>query len=185
MRRIWLRARKLLPISRMAAAVGVVAGSALVGGVQLVGATTSSGDRAIFEPLNPVRILDTRSGIGTVGGSTAPIGPQGAIDLQVTGAGGVPDDATAVVMNVTYTEATADGFLTIWPSGETRPTVSNLNTAPGGTQPNLVTVKLGAGGKVSIFNFAARRTCWRTSPVTTAATTSMTVITRRPRSTLV
>jgi hypothetical protein len=80
MRRIWLRARKLLPISRVtvAAAVGVVAGSALVGGVQLVGATKSSGDRAIFEPLNPVRILDTRSGIGTVGGSTAPIGPQGA-----------------------------------------------------------------------------------------------------------
>jgi hypothetical protein len=138
----------------LAAAVGVVAGSALVGGVQLVGATTSSGDRAIFEPLSPARILDTRSGIGTVGGSAAPIGPGGAIDLQVTGAGGVPDDATAVVMNVTYTEATAAGFLTIWPSGETRPTVSNLNTVPGGTQPNLVTVKLGTGGKVSIFNFA-------------------------------
>ena len=32
--------------------------------------------------------------------------------------------------------------------------MSNLNTVPGGTQPNLVTVKLGAGGKVSIFNFA-------------------------------
>jgi hypothetical protein len=138
----------------VAAAIGVIAGAVVVGGVQLVGATTSSGDRAIFEPLTPVRILDTRNGTGTVGGSTAPLGPSGAIDLQVTGAGGVPSDATAVVMNVTYTEATAAGFLTVWPSGEARPTVSNLNTLPGGTQPNLVTVKLGADGKVSIFNFA-------------------------------
>ena len=72
----------------LAAAVGVVAGSALVGGVQLVGATTSSGERAIFEPLSPARILDTRSGVGTVGGATAPIGPGVAIDLQVSGAGG-------------------------------------------------------------------------------------------------
>jgi hypothetical protein len=155
-RNIWSHVRKGGRISQvtLAAAIGVVAGAALVGGVQLAGATTSSGDRAIFEPLNPVRILDTRNGTGTVGGSTAPIGPGGAIDLQVTGAGGVPTDATAVVMNVTYTQATAASFLTVWPSGQPRPTVSNLDTVPGGTQPNLVTVKLGAGGKVSIFNFA-------------------------------
>src|SRR5205823_7125872 len=118
------RVRGLWPLSRVtvAAAVGVVVGSVVVGAVQLVGATTSSGDRAIFEPLSPVRILDTRDGTGTVGGSTAPLGPGGALDLQVTGVGGVPSDATAVVMNVTYTEATAPGFVTIWPSGETRPT---------------------------------------------------------------
>jgi hypothetical protein len=153
---MWKRVRSLLAVSRvaLAAALGVIAGSLLLGTIQWVGATSSSGDRAIFEPLSPTRILDTRDGTGTAGGSTAPIGAGGVIDLQVTGAGGVPADATAVVMNVTYTEATAPGYLTIWPSGEPRPTVSNLNTQPGGTQPNLVTVKLSSEGKVSIFNFA-------------------------------
>ena len=92
MTKVLSRARGLWPLSRVtvAAAIGVVAGAVVVGGFQLVGATTSSGDRAIFEPLSPVRILDTRNGTGTVGGSTAPLGPSGAIDLQVTGAGGVP-----------------------------------------------------------------------------------------------
>jgi hypothetical protein len=156
LRKLWLRARALVPASRItvATALGVVLGALVVGGAQWVSATTSSGDRAIFEPLDPVRILDTRSGVGTVGGLIAPLGPGGTIDLQVTGAGGVPDDATAVVMNVTYTNATAAGFVTVWPSGTSRPIVSNLNTQPGNTQPNLVTVKLGANGKVSIFNFA-------------------------------
>ena len=120
MRKLVTRVGGLWPLSRVtvAAAIGVVAGSVVVGAVQLVGATTSSGDRAIFEPLSPARILDTRDGTGTVGGSTAPLGPGAAINLQVTGAGGVPSDATAVVMNVTYTDATAPGFLTIWPSGK-------------------------------------------------------------------
>ena len=137
-----------------APAVGFVAGSVLFGAAQWVGATTSSGDRAIFEPLSPARILDTRIGTGTVGGSQAPLPPGGAIDLQVVGAGGVPADATAVILNLTYTGATAVSFLPVWPSGESRPAASNLNTVPGGTQPNLVTVKLGAGGKVSIYNDA-------------------------------
>ena len=138
----------------LAAAVGVVAGSLLMGATGWVGAATTSPDRSLFVPLSPVRILDTRIGLGTAASSTAPLGPGGAINLQVAGAGGVPVGATAVVMNVTYTQATAAGFLTVWPAGQPRPNVSNLNTQPGGTQPNLVTVKLGSGGQVSIFNFA-------------------------------
>ena len=154
--RLLQRVHELARISRVAVAagVGLVAGAVLVGTVHWVGATTSSGDRAIFEPITPTRILDTRDGTGTVGGATAPIGPSGAIDVAVTGVAGIPADATAVVMNVTYTEATAAGFITVWPSGLPRPVVSNLNTMPGGTQPNLVTVKLGTTGKVSIFNSA-------------------------------
>lgn len=136
------------------AAVGVVLGGVILGGAGLVTAATSSGDRAIFEPLDPQRILDTRIGLGTVANSTAPIGEGDAIDLRVAGVGGVPADATAVVMNVTYTAATADSYLTVWPSGQPRPAASNLNTKAGSTAPNLVTVKLGVNGSVSIFNFA-------------------------------
>ncbi len=136
----------------VAALLGGFVASATFGGAHLVLASTSAGPRAIFESLPPTRILDTRTGLGTVGGSKVPLGSGGAIDLQVTGVGGVPADAVSVVMNVTYTQATKTGYLTVWPSGDTRPTASNLNTVPKGTAPNLVTVKLGSGGKVSIYN---------------------------------
>jgi hypothetical protein len=104
-----------------------------------------------FHPLAPARILDTRSGVGA---PAARVGPGGTIDLQVTGAGGVPRGATAVVMNVTVTEPSAGGFLTTWPASERRPLASNLNYVAGQTVPNLVTAKLGAGGRVSLFNAA-------------------------------
>ena len=73
--------------------------------------------------------------------------------LQVTRARvtQVPTDASAVVLNVTGTGATADGFLTVWPCGQPQPTASNLNLRTGGTAPNLVIVKLGDGGKVCLF----------------------------------
>jgi subtilisin family serine protease len=103
-----------------------------------------------YTALSPARILDTRNGTG---GKLGPLGPAGSYALQVSGAGGVPaSGVAAVVMNVTVTGPTNPGFLTAWPTGAARPTISNLNFVPGQTVPNLVTVKLGAGGKVSLFN---------------------------------
>ena len=58
----------------------------------------------------------------------------------------------AVALNVTVTEPTAPSFLTAWPAGETRPLASNLNYETGVTVPNMVVVKVGAGGKVNLFN---------------------------------
>jgi hypothetical protein len=66
----------------------------------------------------------------------------------------MPSNATAVVLNVTATETTAPSFLTVWPAGEARPTASNLNWVAGQTVPNLVTAKLGQGGRLSIYNLA-------------------------------
>ena len=81
------------------------------------------------------------------------LGPGGTLDLQVTGRGGVPDaGVSSVVLNVTVTEPTATSFLTAWPAGMARPLASNLNYVAGQTVPNLVTVKVGEGGKVSLYN---------------------------------
>ncbi len=108
--------------------------------------TASAGDR--YHPLTPSRILDTRSGSG-------PLGASSAIALQVTGRGGVPATGVgAVVMNVTVTGPTAMSYLTVFPDGEAMPLASNLNFAAGDTVPNLVTAKLGAGGRVDFFNAA-------------------------------
>ena len=74
-------------------------------------------------------------------------------ELNVTGVGGVPPTgATAVVLNVTVDAPLTSGFITAWPSGEAQPTVSNLNYVAGQTVPNLVTVKVGANGKVNLYN---------------------------------
>ena len=98
----------------------------------------------------PERILDTRSDLGTA----ALVGPRQVIELQVAGVGGVPPvgQAEAVVLNVTSTGSDTPSFVTVWPTGEPRPNASNLNTEPGQDTPNLVIAKLGAGGKVSIYN---------------------------------
>ena len=105
-----------------------------------------------YTPLTPARILDTRVGTG---GISAPLGPGATVDVQVTGRGGVPaSGVSTVVMNVTVTGPTADGYLTVYPSGAARPNASSLNFTPGKTVPNLVVVKLGTGGRVAAFNSA-------------------------------
>ena len=74
-------------------------------------------------------------------------------ELNVAGVGGVPPTgATAVVLNVTADAPITSGYVTAWPSGEDQPPVSNLNYFPGQTVPNLVTVKIGANGRVNLFN---------------------------------
>ncbi len=99
-----------------------------------------------FDPLTPVRILDTReSGL-------VELGPGESRDIQVSGLGGVPPGAGAVVMNVTAVDPTGFGHLTLFPADATLPTASNLNFRPGQTVPNLVMVRLSPDGKVTIHN---------------------------------
>jgi hypothetical protein len=115
---------------------------------------------APYHPVSPARICDTRpaaqSGItdactgNTLGAGTNPE----TITVQVAGNGGVPVGATAVVANVTVTNPTAQGYLTVYPAGGTRPLASNLNFAAGETVPNLVTVPLSSSGAISIYNAA-------------------------------
>jgi hypothetical protein len=104
-----------------------------------------------LQALTPVRILDTRSGNGA---PPAPLGPQQVLELQVATRGGVPANASAVVMNVTATDANALGFITVWPAGVGRPEASNINTVPGRPSPNLVITRLGTNGKVDLYNSA-------------------------------
>ncbi|HEY6596313.1 MAG TPA: Ig-like domain-containing protein [Asanoa sp.] len=105
---------------------------------------------ATYQPLAPARILDTRSGVGAPA-ATVPAG--GSVTLQVTGRGGVPASGVgAAVLNVTVTQPTAAGYLTVYPAGSSRPMVSNLNFVAGQTIPNLTAVKTGTGGAVTLYN---------------------------------
>lgn len=111
------------------------------------------GSGSNFEVAAPTRFLDTRDGTGR-NGDTQPLGASSMVNLQVAGVGGVPSNATAVVMNVTSTQSTAPSFVTVWPAGAERPTASTLNTEVGQSTPNLAIVKIGVGGSVSFFNRA-------------------------------
>ena len=102
-----------------------------------------------MDPLAPVRLLDTRDGTGDHLGA---LGGGQMLDLQVAGRGGVSDNPEAVALNVTVTGPTAGSFLTVWPSGEARPFASSVNMIPGQTVPNMVLARVGANGKVSIYN---------------------------------
>ncbi|MCX6509349.1 MAG: hypothetical protein NT081_00855 [Actinobacteria bacterium] len=106
---------------------------------------------ARFNPVTPIRILDTRT-TNNPSGVAGRVADGGTIDLQVAGANGIPVDATAVVMNVTAVLPTGAGFVTVWPRGVTKPLASNLNFVPGDVVPNLVTVGIGSNGQVSLFH---------------------------------
>ncbi|MET0663842.1 MAG: reprolysin-like metallopeptidase [Ilumatobacteraceae bacterium] len=102
----------------------------------------------------PARLLDSRTGGGTIDGQLAGIGQRttGSVtEVTVAGRGGVPADASAVVLNVTVVQAGAAGFASVFPCGEALPNASNLNFAAGETMPNAVVAKVGAGGKVCVF----------------------------------
>jgi hypothetical protein len=114
---------------------------------------TAGGAGSGFNPLASARLVDTR-----VGGVSA-LGPGGVLAVQVAGQIGVPamssgTPPTAVVLNVTATNATSAGYLTVWPDGSSQPLASDLNFGKGQTRANLVVVEVGADGKVDLFNLA-------------------------------
>ena len=110
---------------------------------------SGAGPASGYVAVNPVRVLDSRNGTG---GYSTPWSGNQTRSLAVAGVGPVPADATAVVVNVTITDATAASFLTIGPSGGLVPLASNMNFVAGQTEANLVTVQVGAGGKIDLTN---------------------------------
>lgn len=110
------------------------------------------GGASTFHPLEPFRLVDTRTGLGA---PAAALGAGETLVIDPTGTGGVPGTGvTGVVANVTVTGATADSHLTVWPDGEPMPLASSLNWPAGATRANLVTVKTGADGDLALTNNA-------------------------------
>ena len=109
-----------------------------IAGYYLPGTPKASGT---FKAVGPDRILDTRKSSAVGAGST--------VSFSVPGGNGTP---LAAVFNLTVTEATSNGFATAYASGASKPESSNLNFAKGQTIPNLVAVRVGSDGKVTVLN---------------------------------
>jgi len=104
-----------------------------------------------FRTLSPERLLDTRSGLGHSPAGLVPAGQVVEVQVVEVGSSNIPDDAGAVVLNVTAVQAQQAGWVTVYPCGEARPTASSLNYKAGGTIANAVISKVGAGGKVCLY----------------------------------
>ncbi len=111
-----------------------------------------------YTPLPPYRAVDTRSpscmqcGTGALGpGETRTFTVGGYKPTGYTGSV-VPATAAAVTLNVTAVDPTSSTYLTVFPAGSARPLASNLNPAAHSIIAALVTVKLGTGGGIAVYN---------------------------------
>ncbi|MEO5901684.1 MAG: hypothetical protein ABIR68_16370 [Ilumatobacteraceae bacterium] len=130
-------------------------GAGAFGVVQMTSAAPNNSPAALV-PITPCRLFDTRPGNDNVGGRAAPIGPGEILVTSVWGANGrcsIPTSATAVALNVTFVNPSADSVLTVFPSDAPLPAASNLNWVKGqAPTPNAVTVALSADGRVAFWN---------------------------------
>ncbi len=128
--------------------LGLVPAIAATAASSAASATLTSAGSSFF-PAGPVRLMDTRSGTG---GTTGPVAAGATVTLQVAGVGGVPSSGvTSVVLNLTAVSPSGSGFLEAYPDGTTAPTVSDVSFGGGLNTANMITVPLGADGKVAIF----------------------------------
>lgn len=118
--------------------------------VDIVGFFQSTHSGLVFSPLDPTRIVDTRSGLGIPSALGA-----SATATVTTPSGVAGPDAAALSLNVTAVAPTARTFVTVWPAGVSgvgRPTVSNLNPNAGQTVPNAAITGIGPAGGFNIYN---------------------------------
>jgi glucose/arabinose dehydrogenase len=101
-----------------------------------------------FHTVVPCRVFDTRNPAGPGGGPRLDAGADRT--FMVGGRCGVPATARAVSVNVTVTEPTDFGFLTLFPVGGAVPLASTINFRPGQTRANNAAVTLGAAGDLVV-----------------------------------
>ena len=116
-------------------------------------ATDANGTGLLFNPLTPVRLLETRAGFN---GCTTPGAPLAAGIETAQPAQNfctIAATAKAIVGNATVVQPGSGGFLTFWPSDATRPLVATSNYLAGDVLNRHFTVGLGANGQFKIFAY--------------------------------
>ena len=111
-----------------------------------VGGYYSASASGRYMPVAPVRLMDSRDGVGT----PARLGGGSVVELPVVGTAGVPTNASAVALNVTGILPTGNAFVTTFPCGEI-PSTSSLNPAAGRVTPNLVMAQVSSAGTVCFY----------------------------------
>ena len=114
----------------------------------------ASGSTLAFYPLTPCRVADTRyssypPGLGPpflTGGQERAFPILNASTCNIPASGVV-----AYSLNFSVVPHGSLFYMTVWPTGETRPVVSTLNDIPGQIIANAAIVTAGASGEVSVY----------------------------------
>lgn len=112
---------------------------------------------AAFTTLEPGRFADTRPIGETTDGRfrrDGRIAAGSTYQVDIAGRGDVPQDAAAVVINVTTVRSSAPGHVTVYPCTATVPSASSVNYLAGAVDPNEVIAKLSPTGALCFFSFA-------------------------------
>ncbi|MFI5338146.1 MAG: hypothetical protein ACHQ5A_15265, partial [Opitutales bacterium] len=114
----------------------------------------SPANSLVFVGMTPCRVVDTRSGSGFTGAFGPPsLAGQASrtFPIQSSTACSIPAIAQAYSFNVTVVPPGFLGFITVWPTGQTRPFASTLNSLQGFIVANAAIVPAGTAGSVDVF----------------------------------
>ena len=103
-----------------------------------------------FVPVTPCRVVDTRQAIGAFGDPTMTDDSFRSFPIPQSGCG-IPATAQAYSLNVTVVPKGPLPFLTLWPAGQPRASVSTLNAFSGNVVANAAIVPAGTNGAVSVY----------------------------------
>ena len=115
--------------------------------------TPASGSTLAFYPLPPCRIADTRHDTYPPGLGPPYLtgGQERAFPILNATACHIPSSAAAYSLNFAVVPHGPLGYMTVWPTGQTRPVVSTLNDIPGQIIANAAIVVAGTSGNVSVY----------------------------------
>ena len=105
------------------------------------------GDSTGFLAVAPVRLVDTRSGVGA---PQLPVEARCVVRVKLDDSS-APIGATAAVLTVTSAGAPRPTFVTVYACGGARPFVSHLNPRPNDPVPGLAIVPLDATREACIY----------------------------------
>jgi len=112
--------------------------------------TTVTTTGLAFFPVTPCRVTDTRSGSGQFGAPSMAANTTRNFNITQSECG-IPATAQAYSLNVTAVPPAPLTYLSIWPAGQTQPTVSTLNSFDGQVVANAAIVPAGTAGAISIY----------------------------------
>jgi len=136
-------------VAAIALALGLPAVASAAPNAAAAPPTSSSSAAGSYQPVAPVRVVDSRVGQGLSGA----LGDGVTGSFNVLGVGGVPPTGvSSVALNVTIVNPSADTDLSVWAHGAPMPSTSNVNATTGSTAANFVITAPGADGAVAIRN---------------------------------
>jgi len=103
-----------------------------------------------FYPLTPCRVVDTRNATGTFGGPSLVAHSTRSFQIPSSTCN-VPGSAAAYAFNVTVVPEEVLDYLSVWPTGESQPVVSTLNSYDGAVLANAAIVPAGTNGAVNFY----------------------------------